>query len=131
MSAREKRAAPRIQPYLASCRLRSPERAWQGYVTDLSQRGARVVCEREPPEPGTRVTLDVRFKGRLTHSRLAAEVKWARPSVAGDAARPGGEGISGYTLGLGFVRVSAENRRLIESEVESFRQQAAQLAEKS
>jgi hypothetical protein len=110
----EKRRTPRIQPYVAPCRV---VRGRRRFVAYLSPRGGRVACDVEPPPAGTRVVLEVRIGRRVSHSRLPAVVKWARR----------GNGDT-HTFGLTFQRISAEARRGLEVVVDDFRRLAAQIA---
>ena len=117
MAARpDKRRTPRIQPFVASCRVVEGSRRLPGYLTDLSIAGARVTSEREPPAPGTRVVLEVRFRRQIAHSRVSAEIKWARA------------GSDGFACGLTFSGASEAERRVLEGVVEEFRRRAAELA---
>lgn len=115
----EKRRAPRIQPYVAPCRLLHAGRRLPGYVVELGPQGARVSCEVEPPAPGESVVLEVRFSRRAVHSPLPAEVKWTRPSQAAGGAR---------LVGLTFRDVSAQEQRVLDEVLEEFRRRAALLA---
>jgi hypothetical protein len=113
----EKRRTPRIQPYVASCRVVRGRRRFVAYLTDLSPRGGRVACEVDPPPPGTRVVLEVKIGRRVSHSRLPAVVKWTRTASGGTR-----------NFGVTFQRIPAEARRALESVVEDFRRLAAQIA---
>lgn len=118
MAPTEKRRTPRIQPFVAPCRLVLHGARVPAYLTDLSTLGARVTCEGvEPPMPGTSVTIEVRFGREVRHSRLTAEVKWVRTG-------PGATCVFGLT----FTGVSPEQQRRLESIVEEFRRRAEQLA---
>ena len=50
----EQRKTPRIHPFVAPCRVVSESRAVAGYLTDLSEAGARVTCETDPRPTGMR-----------------------------------------------------------------------------
>ena len=113
----EKRRTPRIQPYVAPCRVVRGRRRFVAYLTDLSPRGGRVACDVDPPPAGTRVVLEVRLGRRVSHSRLPAVVKWARSGIRGT-----------HTFGLTFRGISAEARRGLEVVVDDFRRLAAQIA---
>jgi hypothetical protein len=115
----EKRRAPRIQPYVAPCRLAHAGRRLPGYVVELGPQGARVCCDAEPPPPGEAVVLEVRFSRGAVHSPLPAEVKWTRPA---------GEPEGAHLVGLTFVNVSAEQQRVLDGVLEEFRRRAALLA---
>jgi hypothetical protein len=115
--SREKRSSPRVQPFVARCRLRFPGRILVGYITDLSVRGARVAIEEQAPAAGTRLHIEVRFRNQVRHSRLAAEVKWAHA-----AGSPGGQRV-----GLRFVEMGVAERTLLGRIIEEFHTQAARI----
>jgi hypothetical protein len=127
-SQSDKRTTERIVPFVSACHVRDgKKRPLSGYVTEISAHGARVVCEKEPPAPGSQVTLDVRFKGRVASMHLAAEVKWVRPIAAA-----ADEHQYRFAFGLSFSSgATAEDRRLLEEIVNAFRQRAAELVGKS
>jgi hypothetical protein len=118
MPPAEKRKTPRIAPFVTPCRLDDGRTHIPGYMTDLSPRGARISCETVPPDPGSRVVLEIRFGRQVRYSRLQAEVKWIRPAA--------GEQES-HTCGLTFTGVTAEEQRVLESIVDEFRRRAADL----
>jgi c-di-GMP-binding flagellar brake protein YcgR len=109
----EKRRTPRIQPYVAPCRVATAERRLRGYLADLSPAGARVSCDGPAPAPGTRVELEVRLGAQLRQFRLPAEVKWIRADAEGR-----------HVFGLTFGDVGADARAALESVVEEFRRRA-------
>ena len=115
----EKRRAPRIQPYLAPCRLVHGGRRLAGYVVELGRLGARISCDAQPPEPGQPVVLEVRFSGDAVYSPLSAEVKWTKPSEADEGA---------HLVGLIFRDVSEEQQRTLDRVLDEFQRRAAQLA---
>jgi hypothetical protein len=115
--SREKRSSPRVQPYVARCRLRFSGQTIPGYVTDLSVRGARVLIEDEAPAAGARRELEVRFRHALRYCRLAAEVMWARMAGAG----------RGKTVGVRFLEMGGEERAALDRIVEEFHAQAARI----
>ena len=115
----EKRKAPRIQPYVAPCRLVHAGRRLAGYVVELSLLGARVSCDVAPPDVAEQVVLEVRFSRQAVFSPLSAEVKWTRP--------PDAEG-STHLVGLIFRDVSAEQQRTLDRVLDEFRRRAALLA---
>jgi hypothetical protein len=119
MSPTEKRRTPRIQPYVAPCRIVEGSKRFPAYLADLSPLGARITCDVEPPVPGTHVVIEVRFGRQVRFSRLRAEVKWIRPGAA-----PGDPSM----FGLIFSGVTAEEQRVLEAVVEEFRKRAEQLA---
>lgn len=115
----EKRKVPRIQPYVAPCRILHGSRRFSAYLVDLSPLGARVSCAAEPPVPGDTVVLEVRFGRNVSWSRLPVEVKWASPA---------GEPGEAHVFGLTFARISTEEQRVLDSVLEEFRRRAALLA---
>lgn len=121
MTARspDQRQTPRIQPFVAPCRLVAGERRIPGYLSDLSTRGARVSCDEEPPPVGADVMLEVRFGREVLYSRLPAEVQWVQA---------GPDPSSPPDLGLRFKEVSTEDQKVLEAVVQEFRRRAAQLA---
>jgi hypothetical protein len=117
--AAEKRRTPRIQPYVAPCRVLEGTRRLTGYLADLGYHGARVHCQVPPPAAGAAVVLEVRLRRGASRSRLPGEVKWVR-------ARSGEAG--GHMFGVTFNGLTAEQQRVVESVVEEFRRRAAELA---
>jgi hypothetical protein len=119
--AEDKRRTPRIQPFVASCRvLEDPgPRPLSGYLTDLSPRGAQVSTQGLPPTPEAAVILEVRLGNDAAPSRLPARVRWVRPAEHGDW----------HAFGLTFETLSAAELARLESVVQDFRRRAAQLAE--
>jgi hypothetical protein len=116
----DKRRAPRIQPYVAPCRVLEGTRRLTGYLADLGYQGARVHCEAPPPAVGAAVILEVRLGRRTSpRSRLLGEVKWVR-ARGGQAA--------GHMFGVTFKELTSEQQRAVESVVEEFRRRAAELA---
>jgi len=115
----EKRKTPRIQPYVVPCRIQDGERRFPGYVTDLSQRGARLTCEQEAPGVGQVIGLEVRLARRQGRARLSGRVQWSRPLL---------HPARGHDFGLTFEGLQARERELIEAVVRDFHRQAEQLA---
>lgn len=115
--AKEKRKTPRIQPYVAPCLVVDHTRRIPAYVTDLSPKGARVVCDGEPPLAGAAVVIEVRIGRKVARSRLPALVKWARPGPRGS-----------HLVGLTFEDLAGEEQGDLEAVVEEFRRRAAQIA---
>ncbi len=111
----EKRRLPRIQPFVAPCRVIAGETRLSGYLIDLSLQGARVSTELPPPASETAVVLEVRLGARVARSRLPGRVKWVRPAA------------DGHMFGVVFEGLSAEAERAIEAVVEEFRKRAAAL----
>lgn len=115
----EKRKAPRIQPYVASCRLVHGARRIPGYLTDLSRLGARISCDEEPPPSPESIVLEVRFSRRAVHFPLPAVVTWSRPPATANES---------FVVGLTFSGVSVEQERVLEGVLDEFRRRAALLA---
>jgi hypothetical protein len=116
MRTAEKRKTPRIQPFVARCRVEDGTRWVSGYLTELSLKGARISCDDTPPAPGSAVALEVRLGRRLSSCRFPAEIKWVRTAARGP-----------HTLGLTFRGISPEDQRILEAVVEEFRHRADQL----
>lgn len=111
----EKRRTPRIQPFVAPCRVIAGESRSTGFLMDLSRRGARVSTELPPPQSETSLVLEVRLGARVARSRLPARVKWVKPAEAG------------HVFGVVFEGLSAEVERAIDLVVEDYRKRAAAL----
>jgi hypothetical protein len=119
MNDSEKRRTPRIQPYVAPCRVLDRSRRVAGYVMDLSPRGARVTVESDPPSPGTTVIVEVRFARASPHSLLPGQVRWVR----------GPEGPKAtFTFGMTFEGLTAEQHQVLNAVVEEFRRRAEDLS---
>jgi len=116
----EKRKAPRIQPYVAPCRIVEGPRRIGGYVTDLSRLGARIACDEPPPAASAAVVLEVRFSRRAVHVPLPAIVTWSRAP---------GTPEERFAVGLSFEGVSAEEQQVLEGVLEEFNRRAALLGE--
>jgi hypothetical protein len=114
--ASEKRRTPRIQPFVVPCRLVVGVHRLSAYLTDLSLGGGRVHAEGTVPNPGTLVTLEVRFGQRVAYSRLPAVVKWSKT---------GDDGV--HDLGLTFDTLSAEDQSTLQSVVDEYHRRAAEL----
>jgi hypothetical protein len=112
----EKRSVPRVQPFIAPCLLIDGERRLEGYLTDLSPRGAQVACDAEPPAAGARVTLEVRFTPPTPRCRVPAHVRWSKP------------GATGHLCGLTFEGLDDDERALLEEAVARVKRLAAQLS---
>jgi hypothetical protein len=117
--AEDKRRTPRIQPFVAACRvLEEPgPRGLAGYLTDLSPRGAQVATQGLPPVPEAPVVLEVRLGADAAATRLPARIKWVRAAEHGDW----------HAFGLVFEAIDAAGQAMLESVVEDFRRRAAQL----
>lgn len=119
MNDDEKRRTPRIQPYVAPCRVLDRTRRVAGYVMDLSPRGARVSVEGDPPAAGSTVIIEVRFARTSPHSLLPGQVRWIR----------GPEGPKPmHTFGMTFEGLTAEQSQVLNAVVEEFRRRADELA---
>jgi hypothetical protein len=112
----EKRSVPRVQPFIASCSLIDGERRLEGYLTDLSPRGAQVATDAEPPAAGARVTLEVRFAPPTPRCRVPAHVRWSKP------------GPTGHVCGLTFEGLDDEERAVLEEVIARVKRLAAQLS---
>ncbi len=114
----EKRQVPRIQPYVAPCRVLDQARRVSGYVMDLSPTGARITVESEPPAPGAKVVIEVRFARTSPHSLLPGQVRWVK----------GPEGPKAtYTFGMTFQDLTAEQQKVLTSVIQEFRRRAEEL----
>jgi hypothetical protein len=117
MATRETRREPRIQPFVAACRIVHEGGRLVGYLTDLSPLGCQVTTQVAPPPPGSLVVLEVRFGRTGTHTALPARIIWGRAGSDGGA----------HTFGLTFESLSDEQRHALERVVEEFRRLAANL----
>jgi hypothetical protein len=113
----EKRQTDRIQPFVAACRYVAEGQRIPGFLTNLSNRGARIHSDIEGPAPGTAVTVEVRMGRQATHVRLPATVRWGKPSPRG-----------GFVFGMSFEGIGREEQRVLDGVIEEFRRRAAQLA---
>lgn len=115
----EKRQVPRIQPFVAACRLVEPGgRRLAGYLTDLSPRGAQVSAEEPPPAPEASVVLEVRLGTGPVLTRLPAQVKWVRPAEEGES----------YAFGLTFQGLTPAEQAALDAVVDGFRRRADALS---
>jgi PilZ domain len=112
----EKRSIPRVQPFIAPCLLVVGERRVGGYLTDLSERGAQMSCDEAPPDPGTAVTLEVRFTPPTPRCRVPATVAWSRRAA------------KGHQCGLTFELLGQDDRAILEDAIARVRRLAAQLS---
>ena len=117
----DKRRTPRIQPFVAPCRvLEEPgPRPLAGYLTDLSTRGAQVSTQGLPPTPEATVVLEVRLGTPPAARKLPARVKWVRAAERGDW----------HAFGLTFEAISPAEQQVLDTVVEDFRRRAAQLTQ--
>jgi len=111
------RQVPRVQPFVAPCRILGPAQKRQGYVTDLSTRGAQVAVAADPPEVGDRVTLEIRLGGRVASLRLEATVVWQKA-----VATP-----PGFAFGLTFEELSEREFEMLDSVLAEVRRRAETL----
>jgi hypothetical protein len=116
---REKRKTPRIQPFVAPCKVIDGERKFSGYLIDLSTRGARVSSNAPLASGSQEVVIEVRFNRRAPFSRLPARVQWMKPG-----SKPGEAAVFGVT----FEGIGAAGEALLESVVREFQRHAALLA---
>lgn len=105
-----------MQPFIAPCVLVFGERRVGGYLTDLSPRGAQVSCDEAPPEPGSAITLEVRFTPPTPRCRVPAHVRWSKPAT------------KGHQCGLTFEGLGDDDRATLEEVVARVRRLAAQLS---
>jgi PilZ domain-containing protein len=115
MTGREKREAPRIQPFVASCHVVDGTRRFGAYLTDLSLTGARVSCDAPPPRPEAWITLEVRLGRPPSRVRLQAQVRWV------------GMGRSTHHFGVTF-HLDEEGQRTLAAVVDEIHRRAAELA---
>jgi hypothetical protein len=115
---KDKRRTRRIEPYLAPCRILVGRRRLPGYVTNLSDRGARVYCDEKPPLVGRTVILEIRFRTGVPYSRLRAQARWVR--MASDET-----GL--HSFGASFRGLKAEERQAVVGVLAEFRKRAAML----
>jgi hypothetical protein len=119
MSDQEKRSVPRIQPYVAPCRVLDQTRRVSGYVMDLSPTGSRVTVESEPPAPGALIVIEVRFARTSPHSLLPGQVRWVK----------GPDGPkSTYSFGMTFENLTSEQEKVLMAVIEEFRRRAEELS---
>ncbi|HUG53281.1 MAG TPA: PilZ domain-containing protein [Vicinamibacteria bacterium] len=116
MAGQEKRQAPRIQPFVASCQVVDGSRRYGAYLTDLSLTGARVSCQATPPHAEAWVTLEVRLGRPPSRVSLTAQVRWV------------GTGRTGHHFGVTFHRLDDEERRTLAAVFDEFHRRAAELA---
>ena len=116
-SLKEKRATPRIQPYIVPCLLIDGDSGLPGYLTDLSTRGGRAACEGELLV-GRAVVLEFRIGRQVEPSRIKAAVKWIRKTARGMRA-----------VGLRFEKVAPAERKALEELVEEFRRRVAEIGQ--
>jgi PilZ domain len=113
----EKRKAPRIQPFVASCRYVVGEQRYGGFLTNLSRAGARVHTDAEPPPVGAGIGVEVRLGRQATHLRVPGTVRWTQSSPRG-----------GFVFGMSFDGIGPEEQKVLDGVIEEFRRRAAQLA---
>jgi PilZ domain len=112
----EQRKTPRIQPFVAPCRVVTGSSTLPGYLTDLSEAGARVTCDATPPAEGEEVTLELRIGRVAARSRVPARVEWVRPTERGS------------TFGLSFAGLAPDPQKSLRAVVAEFRRLADEIA---
>jgi hypothetical protein len=117
-SRKEKRASPRIQPYIVPCQIVRGKTRLPGYLVELSAEGGRLTCEEAAPRVGSSVGLEFRIGRQVEQSKLRAVVRWIRK----------GPGES-RSLGFRFARVGASARQALEEVVDDFRRKAEALVQ--
>jgi len=113
----EKRGAPRIPPFVASCRYVVGEARAAGILSDLSRSGARVHSGGDGPSPGAEVVVEVKLGRQATHVRIPGIVRWSRAAERG-----------GSVFGLSFDGIGPAEQQIVDDVIEEFRRRAAQLA---
>jgi hypothetical protein len=91
-------------------------RALAGYLTDLSEAGARVTSDGEPPEAHSTVTLELRVGRVPARSRLSAKVAWVKKESGG------------AVFGLSFAELPAEQQKALTTVVAEFKRLADEIA---
>jgi hypothetical protein len=91
-------------------------RALPGYLTDLSEAGARVTSDAAPPADGEAVTLEMRIGRVAARSRVPARIEWVRPADQGS------------TFGLSFAGLGPEPQKALQAVVAEFRRLADEIA---
>jgi hypothetical protein len=112
----EQRKTVRIQPFVAPCRVIAGARGVTGYLTDLSEAGARVTSTEAPPRDQEAVTLELRIGRVAARSRLAAKVEWVKAQE------------TGHAFGLSFAGMPQEQQKALKSVVTEFRRLASEIA---
>jgi len=112
----EQRRTPRIQPFVAPCRVIADGRSFTGYITDFSEAGARVQTDGATPAAEREVVLELRIGRVPTRSRLTARVEWARPEAKAGS------------FGLSFSAIAAEQQSALRAVVAEFRRLADEIA---
>lgn len=112
----EQRRIPRIQPFVAPCRVVLEGRALAGYLTDLSEGGARVTTDAEPPVALSSISLELRIGRVPARSRIGAKVAWVKQEGAG------------ATFGLSFADLPAEQQKALTTVVAEFKRLADEIA---
>ena len=112
----EKRATPRVQPFVLQCSLVYTGRELKGYLVELSLSGARIASEAEPFPAGTQVRIEVRFARRLDPASIPARVMWVHP---------GGGPKGTNAFGISFADMNEADRELLDEVLSEFRRLAA------
>ena len=112
----DQRKTVRIQPFVAPCRVIAGDRGVPGYLTDLSEAGARVTCEADPPKEDSDVTLELRIGRVAARSRLGAKVEWVKGQE------------TTHSFGLSFAGMPPEQQKALKAVVAEFRRLASEIA---
>jgi hypothetical protein len=117
MSAREeKRRTPRLQPFVVPCRYVVDDRREDAFITDISERGARIQTDVEPPATGAVVNVEARLGRQAAALRMPGTVRWSRPSARG-----------GFVFGMRFEGATPDAQRALDGVIEEFKRRAASI----
>lgn len=114
----DKRATPRIQPFVAACRVVETTRRFSGYITDLSARGAQVSCSPIPSPEGTNLILEVRVSSSAARLLLPGRIQWVRAEAGGEAR---------HQFGVTFSSLDEKSQAGLASVLADFQRRASQL----
>src|SRR5688572_21149399 len=114
----DKREAPRIQPFVASCHVVDGARRFAAYLTDLGEKGARVTCDAAPPRCEAWIVLEVRLSRAPHRVRLQGQVRWVSM----------GRGRSPHHFGATFEGLDRDGQRALAEVLQEFQRRAADLA---
>jgi hypothetical protein len=112
----EKRRWLRIQPFVAPCRYVLGEERIPGFLTSLSEAGARIHTDVAPPAVGSTLVVEARLGRQATHVRIPATVRWTRPDPRG-----------GFSFGMSFDGIGPDERKVLDGVVDEFRRRAASI----
>jgi hypothetical protein len=113
----DKRSTPRIQPFVAPCRVVEATRRFSGYITDLSLRGAQVTCSPLPAPEGTTIVLEVRLGPRSARLSLPGRIQWQKAAATGDT----------HQFGVTFEGLDTQGQTDLLAVLEEFQHRASQL----